>query len=68
MEPSSSDFAQLKSNMKASWMAGDFGQIKEKTQQKTRPSHRSQTRSFSEANSVSETITPELFEDTQGCA
>src|SRR3979411_830299 len=27
MQSSSPDFAQLKSNMKASWMAGDFGQI-----------------------------------------
>lgn len=27
MQAESSDFAQLKSNMKASWMAGDFGQI-----------------------------------------
>jgi SAM-dependent methyltransferase len=27
MEPSSTNFTQLKSNMKASWMAGDFGQI-----------------------------------------
>jgi SAM-dependent methyltransferase len=27
MEPSSPNFTQLKSNMKASWMAGDFGQI-----------------------------------------
>ena len=27
MQPSSPDFAQLKSNVKASWMAGDFGQI-----------------------------------------
>jgi SAM-dependent methyltransferase len=27
MEPSSPNFTQLKANMKASWMAGDFGQI-----------------------------------------
>ena len=27
MQSASPDFAQLKSNMKASWMAGDFGQI-----------------------------------------
>src|SRR5438067_8512972 len=27
MQPVSPDFAQLKSRMKASWMAGDFGQI-----------------------------------------
>jgi SAM-dependent methyltransferase len=27
MQPASPDFAQLKSNLKASWMAGDFGQI-----------------------------------------
>jgi ubiquinone/menaquinone biosynthesis C-methylase UbiE len=27
MESSSPDFAQLKSNMKAGWMAGDFGQV-----------------------------------------
>jgi len=27
MQPASPDFAQLKSNMKATWMAGDFGQI-----------------------------------------
>jgi ubiquinone/menaquinone biosynthesis C-methylase UbiE len=27
MQPRSPDFAQLKSTMKASWMAGDFGQI-----------------------------------------
>jgi len=27
MQPASPDFAQLKSNMKASWVAGDFGKI-----------------------------------------
>src|SRR5438445_11607481 len=27
MQSASPDFAQLKSNLKASWMAGDFGQI-----------------------------------------
>jgi ubiquinone/menaquinone biosynthesis C-methylase UbiE len=27
MQMASPDFAQLKSNMKATWMAGDFGQI-----------------------------------------
>src|ERR1700733_13279878 len=27
MQPVSPDFAQMKSNMKASWMAGDFGRI-----------------------------------------
>jgi len=27
MQPASPDFAQLKSSLKASWMAGDFGQI-----------------------------------------
>jgi len=28
-QPASPDFAQLKSNMKASWVAGDFGKDRE---------------------------------------